>query len=145
MIIDGEQEIENWSHRLVARAQGLPLPTITVPQPPPAPRVRLDLSEVTGWESFFDLFAAELGFPDFFGRNMNAWIDCMTNLDSPEAGMTSVHVPRGQFLVLELEGVSEFRRRCPDQYAALVESAAFVNWRRLEKGEPAVLTLSFGT
>lgn len=33
MIIYGEEEIEGWSHRLVARAQGQPLPTITVPKP----------------------------------------------------------------------------------------------------------------
>ena len=145
MIIYGEHEIENWSHRVVARAQGLPLPTITVPQPPLEPRVRIDLGEVADWDSFFDLFVAKLGFPGFFGRNMNAWIDCMTCLDSPDAGMTSVQVARGQVLVLELEGVSAFQRRCPEQYAALIESAAFVNWRRLEKGEPAVLTLSFTT
>jgi hypothetical protein len=144
MIIYGEQEIEKWSHRVVARAHRLPLPTIKVPQPPSAQSVRLDLGSVTDWGGFFDLFAAKLGFPDFFGRNMDAWINCMTSLDSPDAGMTSVHVPRGQVLVLELEGVSEFRRRCPDQFTALVESAAVVNWRRLENGEPAVLTLAFG-
>jgi len=33
MILYGDQEIEGWSHRIVARAQGLPLPTITVPEP----------------------------------------------------------------------------------------------------------------
>jgi hypothetical protein len=145
MIIYGEHEIESWSHRLVARAEGLPLPTISVPRPPLGPRVRLDLSEVDDWDSFFDLFAEKLGFPEFVGRNMNAWTDCMTNLDSPEAGLTSVHVARGQVLVLELEGLPAFQRRCPEQYAALIECAAFVNWRRLEKGEPAVLTLSFAT
>ena len=67
----------------------------------------------------------------------------MTRLDSPEDGMTSVHVRSGQILALELEGIAEFRRRCPDQYAALIESVAFVNWRRLERGDPAVLALAF--
>ena len=33
MIIYGEEEIEGWSHRAVARAQGMDLPTITVPKP----------------------------------------------------------------------------------------------------------------
>jgi hypothetical protein len=33
MILYGDQEIEHWSHRLVARARGEALPTITVPQP----------------------------------------------------------------------------------------------------------------
>ena len=35
MIIYGDQEIENWSHRIVGRQQGLdPLPTIRVPKVP---------------------------------------------------------------------------------------------------------------
>jgi len=33
MILYGDQEIESWSHRIVARAHGEPLPTITVPKP----------------------------------------------------------------------------------------------------------------
>jgi hypothetical protein len=36
-----------------------------------------------------------------------------------------------------------FVERCPEQYAALVESSAFVNCRKIDMGEPAVLALSF--
>ena len=35
MILYGEQEIESWSHRVVARARGEPLPEISVPKPKP--------------------------------------------------------------------------------------------------------------
>jgi len=39
MILFGDQEIENWSHRAAARAQGLkPLPEIRVPKPPKPPK-----------------------------------------------------------------------------------------------------------
>ncbi|MDZ4753789.1 MAG: barstar family protein [Phycisphaerae bacterium] len=31
-------------------------------------------------------FAETFGFPGFYGRNMNAWNDCMTFLDGPDAG-----------------------------------------------------------
>jgi len=41
----------------------------------------------------------------------------------------------GQILALELEGI--------DHYTALIESVAFVSWRRLERGDPAVLALAF--
>lgn len=34
MILYGEQQIENWSHYQVAKAEGMPLPTINVPPPP---------------------------------------------------------------------------------------------------------------
>jgi hypothetical protein len=46
-------------------------------------------------------------------------------------------------LVLCISGVADLRKRCPEVYDALVECSAFVNWRRIEKGEPAVLGLSF--
>jgi Barstar (barnase inhibitor) len=74
---------------------------------------------------------------------MDAWIDCMTYLDEPAAGMSAVHAPPGCVLVLQLDEARDFASRCPEQYAAVVECSAFVNWRRLEKGANAVLALSF--
>jgi hypothetical protein len=105
--------------------------------------VQIDSSKITDWDSCHDHFGATLGFPGFYGRNMNAWIDCMTCLDDPEASMTSVHVPPGDVVVLCVAAVSDFKKRCPEIYDALIECSAFVNWRRIEKGEPAVLSLSF--
>jgi hypothetical protein len=52
-------------------------------------------------------------------------------------------VPVGHALALQLEHVDDFARRCPEQFAAIVECAALVNWRRIEQGYPAVLALSF--
>ncbi len=105
--------------------------------------VQIDGSKITDWESFHDQFAATLAFPGFYGRNMDAWIDCMTWLDDPEAGMTSVHVSRSDVVVLCVAAVSDFKKRCPEIYDALIECSAFVNWRRIERGAPAILALSF--
>jgi hypothetical protein len=105
--------------------------------------VSIDCANIRDWNSFHDEFAALLGFPEFYGRNMNAWIDCMTSLDEPEHGMTSVHAAKGHVLTLQLNNVAPFRERHSDLYAAIIECAAFVNWRRLEVGEPAVLAISF--
>ena len=74
---------------------------------------------------------------------MNAWIDCMTWLDDPAAGMTTVHASPGGVVALHLQNAKGLARRCPEQYVALVECAGFVNWRRIEVGERAVLALSF--
>ena len=73
---------------------------------------------------------------------MDAWIDCLTYLDDPEAGMTAIHATDG-VMALQLEHVDDFICRCPEQYAALIDCSAFVNWRRIEMGEAAVLALSF--
>jgi RNAse (barnase) inhibitor barstar len=83
------------------------------------------------------------GFPDFYGKNMDAWIDCLTSLDAPEDGMSNVHCAPGAVVTLELENVKDFEYRCPEQYKALIECSAFVNWRRNEAGDPSVLALSF--
>jgi RNAse (barnase) inhibitor barstar len=105
--------------------------------------VTIDTRQITDCETFHSVCQAAFGFPDLYGRNMNAWIDCMTSLDAPEDGMTSVHVPEGHALALQLEHAGDFARRCPEQYEAIIECAAFVNWRRMERGRPAVLALSF--
>jgi hypothetical protein len=105
--------------------------------------VKLDTRRIHDWNTFHDVFAEAFGFPAFYGRNMNAWIDCMTYLDDPGSGMSSVHAPSAGVLVLQLEHVADFSARCPSQYAAIVECTAFVNWRRIETGREAVLALSF--
>jgi hypothetical protein len=105
--------------------------------------VKLDTRRITDWDTFHTVFAEVFGFPGFYGRNMDAWIDCMTWLDDPSAEMTKLHAPSGGVVVLELEHVDDFARRCPELYAAIVECAAFVNWRKIEIGEQAVLALSF--
>ena len=105
-------------------------------------KVSIDCDKITDWPSFHREFAEAFGFPDFYGENMNAWIDCLTDLDA-NTGMTTIHCEPGSIVVLELLNVKSFRQRCSDQYAAVVECAAFVNWRRVKKGEQAVLALSF--
>jgi hypothetical protein len=74
---------------------------------------------------------------------MNAWIDCMSDLDDPGAGMTAVYAPPGGVVALQIDGAGDLMRRCPEQYAAIVECSAFVNWRRMEQGEAPVIALSF--
>jgi len=56
--------------------------------------IQIDGSKITDWDSFHDHFSEALGFPGFYGRNMDAWNDCMTSLDAPSDGLSSVHVRR---------------------------------------------------
>jgi RNAse (barnase) inhibitor barstar len=103
----------------------------------------VDCDRITDWPSFHDEFNRVFQFPAFYGRNMNAWIDCMSSLDAPEEEMTSIHCEQGKVLTLELKNVKSFMARCPEQYAAIIECSALVNWRRIEQGEPTVLALSY--
>ena len=105
--------------------------------------VVIDTRPITDSASFHQVFVDALGFPGFYGQNMNAWIDCLSYLDAPESGMTTVHVEPGEVLALQIDHVRDFAARCPEQYRDLVECAAFVNWRRTSQGEPPLIALSF--
>ena len=102
--------------------------------------IRIDGTKIKDWASFFEEFDKAFGFPAFFGKNMDAWIDCMTNLDEE---FNALRVQPGEMLCVALVGADDFKAQCPAQFQALVECAAFVNWRRLEIGLPAILVLSF--
>lgn len=103
----------------------------------------IDTARITDWPSFHHVFAEALGFPAYYGRNMNAWIDCLTYVDDAGSGMTNVTVEPGAVLTLQLDHVDDFISRCPELYNAIVECTAFVNWRRIETGRSAVLALSY--
>jgi len=96
---------------------------------------------ITDWESFHTVFVEVFGFPAFYGRNMDAWLDCMTNIDAPSTGLTTISINQGALLALRIDGASDFERRCPEQFRALLECAAFVNSRRAPKGLEPVLAL----
>ena len=112
-------------------------------QPMQYAEVSINLHEINSWPSFHAIFKQKMGFPDFYGNNMDAWIDSMTRVAAPEDGMSSVHAPSGGVLVLTLHSVADFKKRCPEIFETMVDGVAFVNWRRMEAGEPPVLSLSY--
>jgi len=103
--------------------------------------VTIPTDAIVDWDSFHQVFRTALGFPEFYGCNMDAWIDCLTSVDDPSSGMTNPSVAPGGLFTLRIDAAADFRRRCPEQYAALLDCAAFVNYRRIEVREPPVLAL----
>ncbi|MEL7023238.1 MAG: barstar family protein [Pseudomonadota bacterium] len=104
---------------------------------------KIDCSRITDWPSFHDEFDRVFAFPDFYGRNMDAWNDCMTSIDTPDDGMTSIHCPPGGVLTIELENVDELAGDRVEFLEAIVDGVAFVNFRRIDVGEQPVLALSY--
>ena len=107
------------------------------------PHISIDGENLADWASFHDTFASSFGFPEFYGKNMDAWIDCMTSLDTPADGMTSIHAPKGGVVTIRIENAKKLKARAPEIWEAINECAAFVNWRKMEIGEPPVLALSY--
>ena len=104
---------------------------------------RIDCANIKDWDSFHDEFNRVFEFLDGYGRNMDAWIDCMTCIDDPDDGMTGIHCEEDGILTIELENVNELRGKRFEYWEAIVECAAFVNWRRIDTGQKPVLALSY--
>jgi len=103
---------------------------------------RLETISIIDWQSFHEACRTAFGFPDCYGMNMNAWIDCMSYLDE-DAGMTRFNLAEGEVLHIEVSATESFNRRLPEIFDALVECSAFVNQRYVKDGKVPVLSLVF--
>jgi len=105
-----------------------------------APRtVQINGGKIVDWDSLHDEFASALGFPDFYGRNGNAWIDCMSSLDTE---FSTVRVDPGQLVLIEIGEADQMADRAPDLLNFVYDASAFVNGRRIEVGQPPILLIS---
>lgn len=103
-------------------------------------RLRLDAREIVDGDSLHDVFARELGFPGWYGRNGDAWIDCVSCLRE-DCGMTRFLLGPDEVLTLELAHSTDFRRRAPEIAEALEDWCGCVNERMRELGEEPVIAL----
>ncbi len=102
--------------------------------------ITLNLGAVGDWESFHDVCLHAFGFPDFYGRNMDAWIDCLSYLDE-DGGMCRYKLLAGERLEILLPNFEEFGREYPEICTGLLECTAFVNQRYLASGDIPRLVL----
>ena len=96
--------------------------------------ITLNLEAVVDWESFHDVCSRTLGFPEFYGRNMNAWIDCLSYLEEGE-GMCRYKLNPGERLDIVMPNFEKFSREFQEICAALLECTAFVNQRYVASGD----------
>ena len=102
--------------------------------------VVLDGAAITDWDSFHTQSAEVFGFPEFYGRNMNAWIDCLSYMREGD-GMSRFILGPSDVLTVRVTGAEAFRRRAPEVFRAFVESTAAVNERQRNAGERPALEL----
>ena len=105
--------------------------------------VRIDARRLTDQASLHTALAEVLNTPPFYGSNLDALIDCLTHLDDPVANMSRVQVFPGGLVLIALENAAGRSAAVSNQIATLDDVVAFVNWRRLEKGEPPVVALAY--
>jgi len=104
------------------------------------PVVLLDGRRMCDWTSFHAECQAIFGFPDFYGRNMDAWIDCLSGLRDGD-GMSKFTLMPDQTLRIELLHATSLRQKAPEILNALEDCAAEVNERCIENGQKPPLSL----
>ena len=96
--------------------------------------VKVDFRKIKNWETFHEVFAEIMGFPDFYGKNNNAWIDCMSYIDDKEAGMSKIIVEPGESLDIVVSGTEKAGKSASEVFLGFIEIVAEVNQRFIESG-----------
>ncbi len=104
------------------------------------PSVRLDGARITDWPSFHVACQIAFGFPDYYGRNMDAWVDCLSYLRDDE-GMTRFQLKANETLQIEVLHADQLKVQAPE----ILEEVAFciggINERYEDYGERPALEL----
>ena len=92
-------------------------------------KVKIDINRIKDWDSFHDLFAQLFEFPEYYGRNMDAWIDCMDEFTE-------------ELTLIDLGDCRTLKKTNSEIIDAINECSAFVNYRRIEANQNPVLIIS---
>ncbi len=100
-------------------------------------KVFIDFSKTKDIADLHNLLKTELGFPDFYGKNVNALIDCLSSMRFPEEGMSQVTLGEKEVLIFEMSGFSNANMITINNLLIAVEET---NKRELNrKREPSIL------
>lgn len=100
----------------------------------------LPVGMIKDWESFHVVSKQAFGFPDFYGHNNNAWIDCLEYLGDGD-GMSKYELMPDERLFIHLPDFKDFSEKCPEIAIGLLECVAAVNSEYLRRGDLPRLVL----
>ncbi len=81
-----------------------------------------------------------MGFPKFYGMNMDAWIDCMSDIGG---GMTSSKLNTSEPICIEFLNAEDFNKRTPEMMHDLINCVTSVNQHFSKTKEDKYLVLKF--
>lgn len=87
---------------------------------------------IQDWESFHNEFQEKLGFFKEYGRNLNAWIDCMSDLytNGEYESLTKFNLNDGDKLTLQVQGVEKWKKESPETFDAFIDCCISANAER---------------
>lgn len=96
--------------------------------------------KMTDWDSFHTVSQQVFGFPDFYGRNGNAWIDCLTYIHKGD-GMSNVILEGDELLFIHVTDSAVWASVAEEVYLAFLDFVAWVNQRSIDDGVSPRLAL----
>lgn len=89
-------------------------------------------ASIQDWDSFHNEFQNKIGFFEGYGRNLNAWIDCMSDLYTKEeyVGLTKFNLHEGDKLIILVVNVEIWREVRRDIFDSFIECTLAVNAER---------------
>jgi len=102
--------------------------------------VTLDGATITDWPTFHAQCRGAFGFPDFYGNNLDAWVDCLSYLRDDD-GMTRFHLAEDEVLEIEVAHADALRQQAPDLLEELAFCIEGINERYADYGEKPALKL----
>ena len=103
--------------------------------------ITLPTREITDRETFHTVSERVFGFPKWYGRNMDAWLDCMSCVGDADAGRTCISLAPGELLLIMVPEAESFRERAPDVFAHFIDCTGFANRRFIDAGGPPRIAL----
>ena len=102
--------------------------------------VHLNGASITDWSSFHNACRTAFGFPDFYGNNMDAWVDCLSYLRDDE-GMSKFRLGPDEVLKIEIAGTELMRKQAPEVLGEMEFCIEAINERYADYGEKPALQL----
>ena len=94
-------------------------------------KFQVDANNIVDWKSFHKEFRNELKFPDYYGENMDAWIDCVDEISE------------NSDVVIRIKNTQNLKNKNPEILNSLIECSEFVNTRKINQGEKNRVILDF--
>ena len=100
--------------------------------------VEIEGEKILSAEDFHSYFATTFEFPAYYGRNWDAWIECMS-----ESAERIVKLRQCAILTLNVRNQPAFQGNCPDVWGDFIDCTAFINSEFLDAGNEPILAVSY--
>jgi hypothetical protein len=102
--------------------------------------VQLNGAVITDSDSFHTECQQAFGFPEFYGRNMDAWVDCLSYLRDDE-GMSKFRLKPDEILQIEVLQADTLHKQAPHILEEMEFCIIGINERYVDYGEKPALSL----